>query len=722
MAVNIKVATYNAPHRLQHKGLKADIQKLANQGCVIIALQEVTDGDPAKYAPSGWGWERPTLARSTALLYKKSVFTRVNGGGYRMHSTSAPSAARYITWADLKHTSNTTIRVGSIHLPAFKTSSQARAKEFRYQENRAANWLNVSSNRILMGDFNASPTGKAWMPNMLKVGTCYSPTFQTGPTAQVIDHVWVRKGQPRPKGLSSMAGGSDHKALIVQVTIGSSSSSSSSPENPRQADGSEAQIAQDSGYSGYSGPASTSTTGSDPGFEAGVTKDISGLPFEFNPPLHPLNFHKRVELATSDPTAVRVRQEQQYQQKDYVKGLGLSEMTTLRLGRITMGDTAENGVMAEHEGKRWGFRFLYNPTTWQGGSQFSKDINPDFASNVPLIVTVGLEVIKMQLLLDRGPDLAPGANRTDYLPNINSEQWRELQKRGTNYDLEYLYRVANVQRVTTKDDQDTADMGLMLPNTCFLHLGKMMFKGRMYFIDAQHLIFTKNMVPTRTMLTFGFQRVVSMANEDFDDFARGSGWDSAAQRENQEAEEEGGSTASPGTAAGGTYEGYWGGFTGDINKTVPWNGTIVDPAQRDAIAGMIVRTAMISNEIGPGGDRGRRAALIGLIAAQQESRIQNLDNGFYDANSVGVFQQRPPWWGTPAQINIVQNAIDAFFGLRTATHTTADGLIDKTGWWTQPPGNMAQAVQQSNHPDAYAPHIPDMEKLLSTILKETRLR
>lgn len=729
MAVNVKMATYNAPHRLQHKGLKADIQRLADQGCEIIALQENADNDPKNYCPNGWGWIRPAAARSAALLYKKSTFDKINSG---VSKVSAPGDTyRGVVWGDFRHkSSNRSVRIGSVHLAAFKTSSNDRARIFRYQEKKAADWLGSSGNRILLGDFNASPGGK-WMPNMLRVGRCYSPLLKTGPQGTKIDHVWVPKGRPRPVGLSTMSGGSDHKALIARVDISKVDETSRPPaaENPSGSSSSSSSGSSGSGSSGSSTRPGNSGSSSNNGASAAaeddvpatdVSVDISNKPFRFNPPLHTANFHQRVELVSKDQGAIDTYEENKYRQRDYVKGLPFKTMTSLRLGRITMGDTAVNGAFDPDF--RWGFRFLFNPTDWQGGQMFSKDINPDFASNVPLIVSVGLEKISMRLLLDRGPDLDPKTTVDDYLPPLGDGQLKKIRKMGTLYDLDFLFRVANVHRVKTKDGQTTADYGLLLPNICYLHLGKMRFKGRMFSIVSNHLLFTEDMVPIRTMVTIEFQRVTAMSAEDFDEYTTGAGWDVARQRAEQEAREN--EEVGTGDAGGSAVDTSGTTYDGDINKTVPYTGSVVDPDQRYAIATAIVRTAMVSNELGGGGEVGKRAALIGLIAAQVESLIQNLDNGYYDHDSVGVFQQRPAsGWGTPAEINIVQNAIDAFFGLSVRKHTSNPGLLQQgPRWYLQEPGSVAQDVQRSAKPLEYAKRIPEMEKLLSRILRETGLR
>jgi hypothetical protein len=86
------------------------------------------------------------------------------------------------------------------------------------------------------------------------------------------------------------------------------------------------------------------------------------------------------------------------------------------------------------------------------------------------------------------------------------------------------------------------------------------------------------------------------------------------------------------------------------------------------------------------------AVSIALAAALQESKLNNLDYG--DLDSVGLFQQRPSQgWGTRVQILDPAYAAAAFY----------DRLVTVPGWETMAVGDVAQAVQLSAVPGAYAP-------------------
>jgi hypothetical protein len=85
------------------------------------------------------------------------------------------------------------------------------------------------------------------------------------------------------------------------------------------------------------------------------------------------------------------------------------------------------------------------------------------------------------------------------------------------------------------------------------------------------------------------------------------------------------------------------------------------------------------------------AVSVGLAAAFQESKLQNL--GYGDRDSLGLFQQRPSQgWGTPSQLQDPRYAARAFFRALRRVH----------GWELLPITEAAQRVQRSGAPEAYA--------------------
>jgi hypothetical protein len=101
-------------------------------------------------------------------------------------------------------------------------------------------------------------------------------------------------------------------------------------------------------------------------------------------------------------------------------------------------------------------------------------------------------------------------------------------------------------------------------------------------------------------------------------------------------------------------------------------------------------------------DRGlpRRAVVIALATAQQESRLVNVPYG--DRDSLGLFQQRPSQgWGSPAQVQDPEYAAGAFYRR----------LVRVPGWDTLPLGDASHAVQRSAFPE----RVPQWEPMATAI-------
>ena len=88
-----------------------------------------------------------------------------------------------------------------------------------------------------------------------------------------------------------------------------------------------------------------------------------------------------------------------------------------------------------------------------------------------------------------------------------------------------------------------------------------------------------------------------------------------------------------------------------------------------------------------------RAGSIAIATAIQESKLRNLTYG--DRDSVGLFQQRPSQgWGTVEQLQNPIYSTNAFY----------DALVKVDGWQSMEITEIAQAVQRSAYPTAYADH------------------
>ncbi|CAN7159304.1 hypothetical protein [Knoellia sp. LjRoot47] len=99
-----------------------------------------------------------------------------------------------------------------------------------------------------------------------------------------------------------------------------------------------------------------------------------------------------------------------------------------------------------------------------------------------------------------------------------------------------------------------------------------------------------------------------------------------------------------------------------------------------------------------------RAATIALATAIQESKLRNIRYG--DRDSVGLFQQRPSQgWGTVEQILDPEYTTNKFY----------DALVKVKGWETGTITVVAQKVQRSAYPEAYADHEQEGRILASSL-------
>ncbi|CCH77675.1 conserved exported hypothetical protein [Nostocoides japonicum T1-X7] len=99
-----------------------------------------------------------------------------------------------------------------------------------------------------------------------------------------------------------------------------------------------------------------------------------------------------------------------------------------------------------------------------------------------------------------------------------------------------------------------------------------------------------------------------------------------------------------------------------------------------------------------------RAGTIGVTTAIQESKLRNLEYG--DRDSVGLFQQRPSQgWGTVDQLLDTEYSTNRFY----------DALVKIDGWQTMEITKIAQKVQRSAAPEAYADHEQEGRVLADTL-------
>ena len=136
------------------------------------------------------------------------------------------------------------------------------------------------------------------------------------------------------------------------------------------------------------------------------------------------------------------------------------------------------------------------------------------------------------------------------------------------------------------------------------------------------------------------------------------------------------------------------------------------PSQPKPVAGLNqaqTDNAYIVIEVGRQMNLPKRAYVVAIATALQESRLKNLANDTVPASlklkhegvesnfdSLGIFQQRPSQgWGTVAQLMDPAQSAARFYAR----------LLKVSNWQTLSITGAAQAVQRSAFPSAYAKHV-----------------
>ena len=178
--------------------------------------------------------------------------------------------------------------------------------------------------------------------------------------------------------------------------------------------------------------------------------------------------------------------------------------------------------------KFWGFRFMFNPTFVSYSMSASNNVdwtrgNPNNA----VLITDGVGgTINLRLVLDRVADMntmrrwdLEGKKELEsgrYPINLTPEQCDGILYRGTEYDLEYMFRVfnGNPEKSTLLGnpkgslEMSTANLGYVTSLPFVLKLNdQQRYKVILTGINVQHDLFTHDMIPVRTLIDFSVERI-----------------------------------------------------------------------------------------------------------------------------------------------------------------------------------------------------------------------
>jgi hypothetical protein len=184
--------------------------------------------------------------------------------------------------------------------------------------------------------------------------------------------------------------------------------------------------------------------------------------------------------------------------------------TSPRLGRIIPEDWMPNSGFYPR-GMRYGFRFLYNPTSYNESIQYISGVDPSVAAQNLSNAIFTSSSFSFTLYLNRIEDMQFGSYShaaSAYPTTIGRTEFDGIKQFGTFWDLEYLFRTMNGAPKPTWRGV-TSEIGLLysIPTKVYLGRGRRL-RGRLDGVNISHLMFNRDMVPTLTEVSLSFTRYV----------------------------------------------------------------------------------------------------------------------------------------------------------------------------------------------------------------------
>ena len=256
----------------------------------------------------------------------------------------------------------------------------------------------------------------------------------------------------------------------------------------------------------------------------GTTQPIG---YKFNLPPHDWSLPLRP--ATVDPDLVGKTNDSSFH------GLRRGRIWYWAGANVITSDTSANTSSNKQDvvDTKWGFQFLWNPTTISTNVARNMDITPSSADTLRVVAGVfpGQETVNLEIILDRTNDFAciRASNATflkNYVRYYNAiypgasteqdatQQIRNLMAQGTMADLEYLFKAINGSgngklEWTNLLGKRTANVGYLAPTLLGVQLGptlnNLAYVGWASNVSINHTAFTENMIPIRTEVSISIQ-------------------------------------------------------------------------------------------------------------------------------------------------------------------------------------------------------------------------
>ena len=191
---------------------------------------------------------------------------------------------------------------------------------------------------------------------------------------------------------------------------------------------------------------------------------------------------------------------------------------------VLMSTTGKSPIAAN---AAWGFRFHYNPGDFSYNTSVMEGLNIESIQIDPSNIIPGNTNITLGLVLNRqldthlldpaNPERSKWASHyetSSVRGSLTEDQLNNFWTRGTEYDLEFFYRIVSAmdptKRTLLTNGDITSDLGFVTVQPFWLTLhDNMNYFVKLQNISVFHRAFTKNMVPYLTEVTLTMTRMMT---------------------------------------------------------------------------------------------------------------------------------------------------------------------------------------------------------------------
>jgi hypothetical protein len=173
--------------------------------------------------------------------------------------------------------------------------------------------------------------------------------------------------------------------------------------------------------------------------------------------------------------------------------------------------------------KQWGFRFMYNPQTISYSTASNNSVDWTLGSSDPATLLAGNSNVTFDIYINRIVDMTYLADvklgksgqsqQSMYTRNLDPVEIDGILNRGTEYDIEFLYRVLNGDPLKNPllfnpaYKGETADFGYTTGVPCWLYLNEnLRYYGSVASFNVNHVMFDLHMVPMLSVVSITFSR------------------------------------------------------------------------------------------------------------------------------------------------------------------------------------------------------------------------